>query len=124
VRKAIQKSGVGARRAAEKFRAEFGHLHMNLLIAILLCAGIAAAQVGSASLSGIVLDPSGATIANATVTLENIQNGELRAVRSNGTGGFSFAAVPSGDYNLKVDREGFTTYVRKGFILIRATAGR
>ncbi len=97
---------------------------MNLLIAILLCAGIAAAQVGSASLSGIVLDPSGATIANATVTLENIQNGELRAVRSNGTGGFSFAAVPSGDYNLKVDREGFTTYVRKGFILIRATAGR
>src|ERR1700749_2325100 len=117
VKKAIRKSGVGACRMDTKFRAAFGHHHIYVLIAILLCAGMAAAQVGSASLSGIVQDPSGASVAGATVILQNVLNGEPRTVKSNGTGGFSFAALPSGDYNLKVEREGFTTYVQQGIHL-------
>jgi hypothetical protein len=117
VKKANQKSGVGTRKTARKFGAAFGTHQIYVLITILLAGSIAAAQVGSASLSGIVQDPSGATVAGANVILENVQNGELRTVKSNGTGGFSFAAVPSGDYNLKVEREGFTTYVQKGIHL-------
>ncbi|MGA9473468.1 MAG: hypothetical protein WBV36_13465, partial [Terriglobales bacterium] len=67
MKKGIQKSGVGARKIARKFRTAFGRHHLYVLIAILLGAGIAIAQVGSASLSGIVQDPSGATVADATV---------------------------------------------------------
>lgn len=120
MRNVIQKCKVDVRRLTGKLLAAFGPhpiYTIYALVAILLCAEMAAAQVGSASLSGIVQDPSGATVADATVTLENIQNGEPRTVKSNGTGGFSFAAVPSGDYNLKVEREGFTTYVQKGIHL-------
>jgi hypothetical protein len=87
------------------------------LAAILACTAVATAQVGSASLSGIVQDPSGASVPEASVALENAQNGTLWRVKSNGTGGFSFAAVPSGDYTLKVEREGFTTYLQNGIHL-------
>jgi hypothetical protein len=83
------------------------------LIFVLLFAAVAAAQVGSASLSGVVLDPSGAAVTDATVTLESALSASTRVVKSNGAGAFFFAAVPSGDYNLKVEKAGFSKYVQK-----------
>ena len=76
------------------------------LVATTLCAP-AFAQVGAASLSGVVQDRSGALIPNASVTLENTASGQRRAVKSNKSGGFSFAAMPSGDYRLSVSNPGF-----------------
>jgi hypothetical protein len=84
---------------------------------ILLFAATAPAQVGSASLSGVVLDPSSAAVPDATVTLENALSGSARIVKSNGAGAFSFAAVPSGDYNLKVEKAGFSNYVQNSIHL-------
>ena len=80
---------------------------------ILLFAAMSAAQVGSASLSGVVLDPSGAAVIDATVTLESALSASDRVVKSNGAGAFFFAAVPSGDYNLKVEKKGFSNYIQK-----------
>ncbi|MGA7633297.1 MAG: carboxypeptidase-like regulatory domain-containing protein, partial [Terriglobales bacterium] len=83
------------------------------ILVLLLLASLATAQVGSASLGGVVQDPSGAAVANATVTLEEVLSGSPRVVKSNAAGEFSFAAVPSGDYNLKVEKAGFSNYVQK-----------
>jgi hypothetical protein len=82
------------------------------LFSFLLTAGTATAQVGSASLSGVALDQTGASIPDATVTLESVVSGTVRTVKSNGAGAFSFAAIPSGDYNLKVDKSGFSSYTQ------------
>ena len=65
------------------------------------------AQVGTASISGVVQDTTGAVIPNATVTLHDAATGIDRKGKSNGAGSFSFSSVPSGNYTLTVDRTGF-----------------
>jgi hypothetical protein len=84
---------------------------------VFLCAAMAPAQVGSASLSGVVQDQTGAAVPEAIVTLENALTGMPRTVTSNDVGSFSFAAVPSGDYSLKVDKAGFAKFVQNGIHL-------
>src|SRR5579875_1891021 len=88
-----------------------------ILALVLAMAGSAYAQVGSASLSGVVEDPTGAVIPGSAVTLVNTQNNERRTTASTGRGEFTFAAVPVGDYNLIVKHAGFTTYIQSGLHL-------
>jgi len=70
------------------------------------------AQVGSASLSGVVQDPTGAIIPNAKVTLQNAATGAERTSQSNASGAFTFSAVASGDYKLTFQQAGFKQLVR------------
>jgi hypothetical protein len=93
-------------------------VHLALLIALItVMAGIVRAQVGSASLTGVVSDPTGATVPGAAITLENTLSGTPQTTTSNGTGGFSFAAVLAGDYSLTVDKPGFSKFVQTGIHL-------
>jgi hypothetical protein len=92
-------------------------LLMYFAVLISLMTGVVMAQVGSASLTGVVSDPSGATVAGAAVTLENTLSGTPQTTTSNGTGGFSFAAVLAGDYSLTVEKPGFSKFVQTGIHL-------
>jgi hypothetical protein len=82
-------------------------------VLLLLWAALATAQVGSASLSGVVQDQTGAAVPGASLILENAVNGTVWTAVSNGAGAFSFAALPSGNYNLKVDKNGFAKFIQK-----------
>jgi len=64
-------------------------------------------QVGAASLGGVVQDPSGAVVSDASVTLQNSASATQRTTHTNGTGSFTFSAVPSGDYTVTVQHSGF-----------------
>jgi len=89
-----------------------------LAVGLLLSAPAAIrAQVGSATLSGVVEDQSGAVVAGATATLTNQLSGAARSATSNGVGLFSFPAVPSGDYSLSVKAKGFKAYTQSGIHL-------
>jgi hypothetical protein len=72
-----------------------------------LLVGTGNAQVGAASLSGVIQDQTGAIIPNAAVTLQNITSGAQRTLHSNSAGAFTFSAVPSGDYKLTIGQQGF-----------------
>ena len=78
----------------------------------LLMAASAHAQVGAGNLSGVVQDQSGAILPNASVTLQNLENGAQRVSKSNGSGSFTFSAIPSGDYKLTVEHPGFDVLVQ------------
>ncbi|MGA3133958.1 MAG: carboxypeptidase-like regulatory domain-containing protein [Terracidiphilus sp.] len=75
------------------------------------------AQVGSAALSGVVQDTTGAVVPGATATLTNQVSGAQRSVTSNGEGFFTFSAIPSGDYNLNVAAKNFKGYTQTGIHL-------
>ena len=60
----------------------------------------ASAQVTTASLSGTVLDDTGAIIPNAPIVLRNELSGDKRSGKTNSTGFFTFAGVASGDYTI------------------------
>jgi len=67
------------------------------------------AQADSGRVVGTVTDTSGAVIPNATVTVTNVENGNVRTATTNGSGQLSIAAVPAGNYSARVDAPGFAS---------------
>lgn len=61
----------------------------------------------SSSLSGSILDPSGAAVPGASISLRDQERKTLRNASSSGGGIFTFDALPPGDYTLTIAREGF-----------------
>ena len=80
-----------------------------LALAAALYQGHSNAQVLYGSLVGTVNDPSGAAVPNAQVTATNKATGIQRQTTTNDAGGYTFAAVTPGDYEVKITKEGFRT---------------
>ena len=66
----------------------------------------------SSSVTGTVLDPSGAVVANATVEIRNPVSGFDRTTTTNSTGGFVIPNVPFNPYHLMVTTSGFAPHVQ------------
>jgi hypothetical protein len=101
-----------------KMRGISGWCLSTLVLACLLLipSGLLA-QVGSAALSGVVQDTTGAVVPGATATLTSQVSGAQRSATSNGDGIVTFSAIPSGDYNLNVTANGFKGYTQAGIHL-------
>ena len=78
-----------------------------LSIAIALCGAAAWAQVNTASLTGLVKDPSDALIVDATVRARNTATGIDRVVQTNSSGYYFLANLPVGTYEISVEKAGF-----------------
>ena len=61
------------------------------------------AQSSSADLKGTVQDPSGASIAGATLSVKDPQTGLARNAVSDSNGGFLFTSLPPSRYSLRVE---------------------
>lgn len=91
---------------------------LSILVAMLCWIALPSfAQVGTATLSGLVEDTTGAVIPGATVVLQNTHTSQQRTLRSNGAGSFTFSSVLNGDYRLTVTHPGFQSYDRTGIHL-------
>ncbi|HEX8169896.1 MAG TPA: TonB-dependent receptor [Thermoanaerobaculia bacterium] len=86
---------------------------------LLLLAAVAGAQTtDTASLRGSVVDPSGAAVSGARVTLENADTGLRRETTSDSRGEFRFGTLPVTDgYKLTVAMSGFTDTTEGPFTL-------
>ena len=76
----------------------------------------ASAQV-SAAISGLVTDESGAAVSGATVNALALETGAQRAVATDNAGRYRFAALPVGQYELGVKKDGFQQTLRAGLHL-------
>ncbi len=79
-------------------------------VCVMLSVGAAKAQSGggtSSGISGTVLDPSGAVVANATVEIHNAVSGFDRTTTTDINGRFSFPNVPFNPYHMTVTAPGF-----------------
>src|SRR5437867_3458941 len=77
------------------------------LAALLLVASSANAQTSRGTVTGTVLDPTGAVIAGASVTLTGVETGVRLSTNSNDAGVYRFDAVDPGTYDLTVSLPGF-----------------
>ena len=82
----------------------------------LLCLPSAYAQI-SATIKGIVTDPSGARISSAAVTAENIETGLARGASTDSAGRYLLLSLPVGQYEVKVTAQGFQEAIRSGIHL-------
>src|SRR5688572_19391772 len=80
----------------------------RLLIAIsfVMASGALFAQI-TGDLRGVVIDPAGAPVAQAKVTLKSLETGESRTAAVSDEGAFNFPLLRIGRYEVRVEASGF-----------------
>lgn len=68
---------------------------------------IATAQTVNGVISGTVVDPSGAVVPNATVTITNTGTGASQTTKTGSGGEYRFSLVPPGAYSVQINAAGF-----------------
>ena len=76
------------------------------LVIGLFLASSASAQFTS-NVQGFVLDPSGAVVAGATLSLRNADTGVQNATKTGDGGNYRFSSLPPGNYVMSVEASGF-----------------
>src|SRR5438477_12751300 len=96
--------------------------YLQVLLSGLILGGlVASAQVSTATISGVVQDQSGASIAGAMVTVRNVDTGATRTLTSDASGRYIAPDLSLGSYEVQAQQSGFQTEVRSGITL---TVGR
>jgi hypothetical protein len=70
-------------------------------------------QAPTATVSGNVLDPSGALVPGATVVITNADTGQARSTKTGIDGSFQLTALVPGRYQLQISHDGLLTTVRE-----------
>jgi hypothetical protein len=86
------------------------------IFALALASPLVFGQV-TASLSGRVTDPSGASVPQASITVKSLETGATRTTASNEAGDYRLESLPLGSQELKVAKNGFATVDRTGITL-------
>jgi len=90
---------------------------MGVLLAILTFASCAFAQGGNVAISGTVVDPAGALIAGAKVTVTQQSTANSRSTVTNASGQFNIPSLPPTTYTVTVEAAGFKKYVQDVVLL-------
>jgi TonB family protein len=107
-----------------KKRSSAGRRHWMLALALTACAAVPLAtitsaqqtSVGTADLTGFVIDPTGAYVPRAIVMAVNSGAGNREIATTGAAGTFAFHSIPAGSYTLEVHEPGFTVY-QQNFVL-------
>lgn len=82
---------------------------------VLICFSTALApslfsqSASTGALTGTVKDSSGASVANATVTLTSLDTNQTRTATTGAEGSYKFGFLPPGAYKLQIEATGFNT---------------
>lgn len=94
------------------------------LLVVLCCPFNVLAQIGTATITGVITDSTGAVIPDAEVTATNAATGVSTKTKSNGAGAYSLLYLQVGTYRLQIKKAGFQTDIHEGILLTaEQTAG-
>jgi hypothetical protein len=99
-----------------RFFASFAGAFIVLIISFGLPARVSAQVVG-ATMSGTIVDSSGAKMAGADITVTNVGTGITTTTSTKSEGAFTVPNLQPGNYEISVSAKGFSTLVRKGITL-------
>jgi hypothetical protein len=112
-------------RVAEQILIGFRAPKRKISTAVMILSGVAlwfggipcAAQVFTATLTGVVTDPSGGTIPQADLGLANTGTNEKRRIKTSADGRYTFSQLLPGTYELSAEAAGFKKLIHQGIIL-------
>ena len=90
---------------------------LGVVFAAALSLSYAAAQTVTGSITGQVIDPSGAVVVGAKVTAENVATAVKTSAVTNSAGVYTIRFLPIGTYNVTVEDTGFAPEVIGPFAL-------
>jgi len=88
------------------------------LVAVLMIPNAAMGQDVTATITGTVMDPSGAAVVGATVTAKSVERGTIFKAESNEAGIYRITQLPVGNYDLRIEKSGFQTSLYPSFTLV------
>ena len=88
-----------------------------ILAVLFVCAATGFAQAGRGGISGIITDPSGAIIPDASVIATELATGVKLSTVSTAAGIYSFVSLAPGKYQLTASAKGFETLLEKNVIV-------
>jgi Carboxypeptidase regulatory-like domain len=92
----------------------FSRILVGFFVSCLFSLPIFAAITGD--ISGTVIDPHGAVIANATVTVKSLTTGTVRTVTTSDIGQFSVPQLELGTYEVRIEKTGFKVHSEKAIV--------
>ncbi|WP_254061889.1 TonB-dependent receptor [Granulicella sp. L60] len=95
-----------------KLPSKFSNVIFAFLCLIFMSAGACLAQ-STATLSGTVIDPSGAVLPGAHVKVHSVATGIDRDLVTDGAGLYAVPSLQPGEYELQVSSAGFSLYTVK-----------
>ena len=100
-----------------KIRRTFTYFQAAILALLLLfCGSRLFAQAANGSIHGQVLDPSGASVADATILLTGA-DGQSKGGTADKSGNFEVKDIPPGTYTVKVFAKGFAVLEKDAVVL-------
>jgi Carboxypeptidase regulatory-like domain len=109
-------SDTAAARTAKKWAREFLSPKCAIVTMVLAFATSAWSQ-DNASVTGTAIDPSGAAVVNAGISLTNTATGQVRHATSNSVGDYLFTNLGAGVYNLEATAAGFQKFSSTGIVV-------
>ncbi len=94
-----------------------------VLFVLCFCAVSAFGQAETGQIVGNVLDPTGASIPGATITVRSSATGAERVETSDASGTFTFTNLQPGDYDVVVAAAGFTTLKQHTTVTVGGKVG-
>jgi hypothetical protein len=86
------------------------------VFALFALSFVVCAQAPTGTITGTVVDASGAAMPNVTVTITEKATGAARSAVTNASGLYSAPALPAGDYEVRAEAQGFRTLVRESTV--------
>src|SRR5579885_27042 len=96
--------------------------HVAALLLLTSCAAFAQSERGT--ITGTILDSSGAVVPGARVTVTHVATNSATQVVSAESGDYTAVNLPVGQYSLRVEKEGFRAAVQSGIALNAASTAR
>jgi len=94
-----------------------GTLILALALMVSLTSVRALAQADQGAITGLVLDPTGAIVANAQITLTNTDTGLVLQTQADSSGNYVFSPIKIGNYKVSVTAPGFSTTTQENIQL-------
>ena len=86
-------------------------------ILLFFCTNVATPQNITGSVTGSVIDSSGAAVPGATLKLTNTGTGIVQTSEADAAGNFRFLLLQPGNYSVEATRSGFKTFRRDGILV-------
>ena len=99
------------------FHRKIHRLTLTLLAIFLLAPAAASRAQGLGRITGVVSDPTGAAIPNATIVATRVDTGEKVHATSAASGDYSFPSLAPAHYSIGVQAAGFASFADRDVIL-------
>ena len=86
---------------------------LSICVLLLCASSLALGQAGRGSISGVITDPSGASVKGAQVTALNQATGIAQHTVASEAGLYSFVSMPPGMYVVTASQKGFESVAQE-----------